>query len=283
LKNQTTVFICSIFSFFSALIFADPQVRIELPFQLHDGHMIIVEGQVGEYQNLNLMVDSGASRTVIDSSLAKRLGLKGENRIVNAYGKKQKVKEALLEGLRIGDMHFERVKVQIAKVSFNGMDRQIRIDGLIGLDLLRKTGVSIDYKNQKISFGAVDHTDTFFHFYGQLLIIPVPVYIDGRRVDLLLDTGAKHLILYERKTEGKVPMRKNGEKIMIKCLGRKVTLVGIRLNQVKIGQSIWNSVSAYLLDVRCSKDGPQGVLGVASLGIKKLNIDFQKNTVSWEL
>jgi hypothetical protein len=81
------------------------------------------------------------------------------------------------------------------------MDRQFRIDDLIGLDLMRRTSLSIDFGAQEITLGPVTHTKTLFPFYGRLPIIPVSLWVGSERLRLLLDTGAEQLNLFRRKTK----------------------------------------------------------------------------------
>lgn len=260
----------------------DKMSSFQVPFQLHDEHLIVIKGRIGTLDHLNLIIDTGASWTILDSEVAQRAGLRrGETEMVNSYGGEVKVRKAVVPQLMLGGLTFQEVSVQVAELSFRGMARRIRIDGLIGLNMLRRTSLSIDFEKKIITFGEVSHTDSRFPFYGKLPIIPAPVYIDGKRLTLLLDTGAKHMILYQSKAEGSISMKQTGESQQIYHLGKKATLKQVLLKEAAMGPSRWNEFPAYLLDVRCSESSPDGVLGVASLRLKELNLDFKDNLVSW--
>lgn len=109
------------------------------------------------------------------------------------------------------------------------------------------------------------------------------VYVGGKRLTLMLDTGTGPIILYQRKVRGRISMRKIRGKKHIRHLGGTALVRQIFLQGVAMGPERWSRLSAYLLDVPTSQSGPDGVLGVASLDLAELNLDFQRNVVSWRL
>jgi predicted aspartyl protease len=201
---------------------------------------------------------------------------------VLTYGRKAMVQTVELPLLRIGELRFENVSAQVGALSLPAMDRRVRIDALIGLELMRRTGLSIDYEAHKVFFGPVDHSSSFFPFYGMLPIVSAPMTVRGHRVRVLLDTGAEHVVLFQRATEGRIRMKRTGEKLPIRYMGGKARLSGVRLTDVRMGTSYWNQLPAYLLDGPNPHDHLDGVLGTGSLGLKRLNLDFAGNLISWE-
>lgn len=253
----------------------------EVPFELH-GHLIIVKGTIGAVDDLNLIVDTGASVSVISRRLAKKLNLKGASKVITAFGRKQKIKQVTISHLTVGSVTFDQIPAQVGKLSFSGMDRHLRIDGLIGLELMRRTSLTIDYSERKIRFGPVRHSATALPFYGKLPIIPILLKVGNQRLRLLLDTGSGDIILYQSRVAASTRMKPSGEKSRIVFLGGKATLKQVRLQDVSMGNTSWKELPGYLLDVRVGKSDPDGILGVVSLGITRLNLDFQANKVSWE-
>lgn len=49
-----------------------------------------------------------------------------------------------------------------------------------------------------------------------------------------------------------------------------------------MGQTRWEELAAFLLDGPAPSSGIDGVLGVSSLGLKSLHLDFQQSLISWE-
>ena len=81
---------------------------VEVPFEWKGGH-IVVQGSIGGLENLNLVIDTGASSTTISKRVAKKLGLKGKKKQVLAYGKKVKGEEVTLPSVEIGALRLEDV------------------------------------------------------------------------------------------------------------------------------------------------------------------------------
>ncbi|HLV02246.1 MAG TPA: hypothetical protein VKZ59_13320 [Acidobacteriota bacterium] len=68
----------------------------------------------------------------------------------------------------------------------------------------------------------------------------------------------------------------------IVAVGGEGVVERVILKEIVIGLSRWNEFTAHMLEGPCSKNGPDGVLSVAPLGLRVLNLDFKKNIVSWE-
>jgi hypothetical protein len=51
--------------------------HIEIPFKLYRDYLIVVQGSLGGREALNFLIDTGVNPTVIDSRIAKKLGLTG--------------------------------------------------------------------------------------------------------------------------------------------------------------------------------------------------------------
>ncbi len=49
--------------------------QTKLSFRLHWGYLVIVQGSIGDVHNLNFLVDTGASPSVVDLKLSRSLGL----------------------------------------------------------------------------------------------------------------------------------------------------------------------------------------------------------------
>lgn len=94
----------------------------------------------------NVVIDTGAARTVISPDAVADIGIKYGlgDRIVGAYGigGQQYAFEKRVEGVRFGSF-----SVGPRNLDFGLIDQEGKINGLLGLDLLMEVGVVIDLKN----------------------------------------------------------------------------------------------------------------------------------------
>ncbi|HLV01400.1 MAG TPA: aspartyl protease family protein [Acidobacteriota bacterium] len=267
------------------LTFSSPGLAADVsyttvPLELY-GHLIVIKGTVEGLEDLNFVLDTGSSRSILDSHVAAQLGLSGEYQLVSSLEQEVWVQRSFIPALTVGDLTYQEVTVWIASVS--GITELVRIDGLIGLDLIKRNSISIDFSKRTVTFGRVFHGPFRFPFYPELPIIPVPFSAGERQLTLLLDTAADQIVLYASKVKGKLSgvVKMEGVK-QIRHVGGIDRLKPVMMKKARIGNSQWKNLSAYLLDTSCCMKGPDGVLGVAALQVAVLNLDFDNNIVSWE-
>lgn len=95
-------------------------------------------------------------------------------------------------------------------------------------------------------------------------------------------TRAKDLILYESRVAG-LRLRRTGEKTrVVGVAGREVSLERVIIRELQLAQLAWQNLSAYVLAGPAPETGPDGILGITGLSVKKLNLDFANKTISWE-
>ena len=112
----------------------------------------------------------------------------------------------------------------------------------------------------------------------------VEVRIGDQNLRLLVDTGAKDLILYQRRLHGPIPGKKMPVTKTLYHLGAIEDLRMVRLAGVQLGASHWEKLDGFLLDapIDCCET-LDGILGLASLHLRRIHFDFKLNQVSWEL
>jgi predicted aspartyl protease len=256
------------------------QAQTVVPFALKAGHLIVVEGSIGPLESLNLVIDTGASATVVSSSLAKKLRLKGNTKKVVAFDKTIVVKEVTLPVITIGALQFQDASAQVSSLTLSQMAEYSPIDALIGLELLRKTGLVIDYEDRTLTLGPVVHSGSPVAFYNKFPFVPVALLVRGRTVNLLLDTGFSDLVLFARSIEGRIAFRRTGEMTDIRSASGRKSLEKVLLAEVRLGETEWRELPAYLLEAAAPMSRLDGVLGVASLRLKRLCLDFENGLMS---
>lgn len=166
---------------------------IEIPLKSH-GHLVVAKGSIDGLQNLNLVIDTGATYTMISKQLCKRLRIKTRNVSAVSWGKKINLRTGQLQEVRIGNTVFNCIQTRVGDLR---IAKGLQVDALIGLDLLKRTNVTIDWENQVLTFGSRHDFSQQAVFYPNLPFLPIHLQIQGKLFTLILDTGAPHLVFFE--------------------------------------------------------------------------------------
>ena len=104
-----------------------------------------------------LLVDTGASNTVIDEQTAKTLQIKSENVVGEAVGcvpLETGVQSSVVDTLSLGDLRLESFPLFIIDLSSvnTGLESHgaQRVDGVIGSDILASRSAVIDYSGSTL-------------------------------------------------------------------------------------------------------------------------------------
>ena len=167
--------------------------EVEFPFQFREG-LLWIEVKIAQSDNsLNFLVDTGASVSAIDLSVAKRIGIKlGQNVIVHGV-------ESSLPGYwpqrlsaKAGEVQLpgEYLALDLSKLS-GSCTRSV--DGLLGADFFRNRVLQIDFKAEKLRVLSAlppDQVCNAIPLEVRRCGLRVPVNIDNhKRQWLRVDTG----------------------------------------------------------------------------------------------
>ena len=117
------------------------------------GAVALADVHINDQGPLTFIVDTGASHSVIQKSVARQLGLpqlegKIETIGVQSVGEARRV---MLDRWRVGDIDLPGLIV--SEIDMPAVSREYRLDGLLGSDVLSRFGaVLIDYDGQVLEF-----------------------------------------------------------------------------------------------------------------------------------
>ncbi len=262
----------------------------EIPFKL-ENNLILVEGSIGKAR-LRFLIDTGATRTVIDKRLVKRLGLRPEPEEYwgRAFGGRTKSRKVMVSGLRLGPF---LTNMNCFEADLSGLN--LNVDGVIGLDLMRhatgalidsvaqqlpkKSGLTIDYESGKIRFGQTES------FEGEAAMetgetgILLAVKVQDQQLRLVLDTGAQITTLFRGRQTRWIDRLPTVSMVPGFHLGGGDFTRQVLLQRLELGTSKWRDLPGCVLE---AQDQPaDGVLAIAPLNLKALHLDFERNVVSW--
>ena len=177
----------------------------------------------------------------------------------------------------------EFLPVLIRDLAFLQKGLGIRIDAVIGLDVLSLSNFSIDYTTKRIVFGLVPISSSLSSCQTTPPWLTVRMEVDGVSVCLLVDTGASGIFLFQSRIRDRLPQLISLGERMSTNIGGEFRLQRVLLATVNLGETHFGHQNAFVVedqeDRSCDFDG---LLGPSTLGLKQVAFDFQRHTFSWK-
>ena len=177
----------------------------EVPFELHQRHLVVTKGSIGRLDNLNLLIDTGTIPSAVDSRIARKLRLQTEPAMLVAFGQRVPIQSAVLDGLRIGSLQSGPVPAGVGDLSYL---QGAHIDAIVGLDVLARTNFSIDYRTRVLKFAPEGREDASAPLDVVWPFVTVTMTIEGEKVRLLVDTGSSDSCCSRRGCRPLSPVRR---------------------------------------------------------------------------
>ena len=253
------------------------RIAIAVPFAMASDSLVVVEGRAGNVGGLKFIVDTGATRSVIDKKVASRLQLQRHAGQIMNFDRFIPIEWAELPELQVGPLRAEGVRVMVVDLP-KYSEIANAVDGIVGLDLLsRSDKFTIDYSKKRLYFeltanGARPVPGCFV----------VPIVVQGLVIRLGVDTGVSGIMLYEDRLKKRlVKMRTQGEPkavTMGRIVGTRVTLPGVQLGGPE------EAITVILIKgpEEGIMPGLDGYLGVAALHANRIEFDFAKMVLHWQ-
>jgi predicted aspartyl protease len=253
-------------------------IATRLSFELRENCHVIVRGSIGGLGGLRFLIDTGSIPSMVDRRIAKKLGLEVRQSRIVSFGDQGRMLSAVLPTIRFGPMHSDALNAGVGDLSFlHG------VDAIIGLDVLWRNSFRIDYAARELRFGAVTAQEPGVSLEVTPPFLTVQLAIEGRPVRLLVDTGSRRLVLFERRVGDRLPhLRVHGEQVTYHITGT-ARLRRTYLPHLDIGGSSIENIEALLSDAPVDGYPPEidGVLGVRTLASKYAVFDFERGRLGY--
>ncbi len=268
------------------------------PFDLDATRRMAVEVMIGGQGPFSFLVDTGAERTVIARELADRLGLvEGKKLRLATIGSSATVPSYRVAALQMTDL---KMSAFLAP-AFHG--RHIGAAGLIGVDMLEDRRLLIDFEKETMEIletrkrarPIIRDDDaivvTARNSAGRLILSDAR--LDGKRIDVIVDTGAQTSVgnlalqkLVAARRENRTPFfpttlsAVTGEVVpAMRTAIRRITINGMDVNDLPVSFADSRAFHALGLVER-----PALLLGMDTLSLfDRVEIDFPNKRVVFDL
>ena len=239
-------------------------------FDLYRGYLMVARGSAGAAKNLTFLVDTGASPTVLDPRVARRLRLATRAASIAVVGGSVRAERAIVPSLNLGPVQRQNLPVLIEDLSFLGNALPFPVDGVIGLDVLGDGAFLIDYGAHRIQFGPYPLLPNSAAVHRKNGLALVDAEVNGVPASLLLDTGASSLTLFTRGTTAALKVTAIGEFARTQLKAHR-----FRLGEMEFGResvAVVAGGAGYAFD---------GLMSPSALGITRVAIDLGRGEMSF--
>jgi predicted aspartyl protease len=259
------------------------QLSVRLPVRLYGGYLVIAEGAIGNTHKLNFLVDTGACPSVVDQKIAHDLKLAEQPERVNLWNKSVQARQVVLPFLSLGPVRVESIPVLAEDLSFLQKALGFKVHAIVGMDVLRKSSFTINYKTKEILFGTPEKLTHSVPFETDTPVVTVRMGFQDRRLRMVVDSGGPDLTLLRSRVPEPNGLQALGTETVADA-GGTFQRTKVRIPELHMGKETMGAQTAFLVDDR-KDDGDDfdGALGVRGLQFWKLAFDFENRRFSWEL
>ena len=252
----------------------------EIPFKLYAGYLIIVEGRIANHSKLKFVLDTGVTHSVVDRKLATRISATHSSGNVLNFDKNVPAEWAEVSQVQLGPIVARNISMMVSDLRYF-QSFATRVDAVIGLDLLRLSSFSINYGKQKISFGRVAAASGV-----PLNSTPVCLTAQLKAGDILLrlivDSGVQAVVLYEDNVVSRIPQLRMRGEVEGTSMGGYVHSKRAVMPTLRLGDTDLKG-TVFLVKAPPGRvtQGIDGYLGIAALKARRVDFDFENNTLAW--
>ena len=155
------------------------QQQTEVSLRLIDGWAMIADGTLAGIPHQKMLIDTGAVPSVVNSRVAKRIGLSGSTSELSVMNRSIVAERVRVPEVQLGPLSVPAL--DMVSVDLEKLEQALgtRIDAVIGLDFLAQQNFSLDYRRKKLIVGGRAVSDEAITFEteheasGTYILIPM--------------------------------------------------------------------------------------------------------------
>lgn len=250
-------------------------------FDLYSGYLIVAHGSAGALKNLNFLVDTGTSVPIFDAQVAQKLHLlpDASTNIVILGGRARGV-NATLPSLEFGPIRQSNLPIITTDLSFFRRQLPVRIDAIVGLNVVGQLPFVIDYSAQVIRFGPPPSLTFSVPLKLDEGLATFDAEIDRAPVHLAFDTGVGSLVLFDPVLSATIGANLETQR-NTSDVGRFANKA-MRLQTVRLGEEEFRPKSALLVsNPKQSQIDFDGLMSPPALGISQVSVDVKRGVLAF--
>jgi len=256
-------------------------ISVKLPLRLYGGYLVVAEGAIGNIRKLNFLVDTGACPSVVDQKIALDLKLSEQPERVNLWNKSVQARQVVIPSLSLGPVRVESIPVLSEDLSFLQKALGFKVHAIVGLDVLRKSSFTINYKTKEILFGSPESLTYSVPFDTDTPVVTVRMGFQGRRLRMVVDSAGPDLTLFRSRVSEPVGLQPLGTETVADA-GGTFQRTKVRIPALYLGKETVGTQTVFLVDDRKDQgDDLDGDLGVRGLQLWRVAFDFENRRLSW--
>lgn len=271
--------------------------RIRLPFRFA-GNLILVQVKVDSLVG-DFILDTGAPHLVLNKTYFRNYPMYGEVMAAGITGSAGTGSQTRVGKLDFGGLHFDNVDADVVSLGHLESQRGTKILGLIGLNLLKKLELTIDFNEGTLEFVRINRqgepidrpmtlTDSSameLRMTGNYRLIYLNGSIGGKMLRFCLDTGAETNVLHSELNNKVMQQVKLLRAASVSGSGAKQSeaLIG-RLNMLHMSCGDYPALSTSVMNISALREiyeeSIDGILGMDFLYRHgKMQINMNKGKV----
>lgn len=256
----------------------------EISFEIYRDYVIVIQGSLGDIHGLNFILDTGTNPSIVDSKIATELHMVETVGALAVHDKSFEVQQSVSPSVQLGSLRTEATPILIRDLTFLQKGLGIRIDAVIGLDVLTQRNFSINYTTKRIELGSVRLARSVVPLQttpSSWLIATME--LDGVPLRMLVDTAASGIFLFRRSILHRLPHLPSLGEIVSSNMGGEFVAQRVPLTRTNLGDTDFGHLNAFVVeDLEDETRDFDGLLGPSALGLKQIAFDFQRRALSWK-
>ena len=258
----------------------------EISFKLVQGFGIVVRGDIGRLHDMNFLVDTGAVPSVLGQRAASQLGIRGTRGPLTVLNKDSQAEYVTVDEVKLGWICADHLPMVVVDLAHLEQRLGIRLDAIIGLDLLSGQNISIDYKHRIIArglSGLARHSvevETFSAAGAPYWIVPIS--LGGATLRVLLDTGANDVALFAPRASTPFKLASNQTIAHQSAAGEQSAITLPPMTLVLSDAKFKNQSAIVVGEAPGALREIDGVLGPTALGIVRIEFDWEQRRLRWD-